>query len=292
MFKYEWKHGRRYHSYQAGAYSFPNDEREQERLDIVHHAFYRALNDRLFLAPIDLNGLCVLDVGTGTGIWAIDLADLYPGATITGNDLSPIQPTWVPLNCRFMVDDIELEWLESNKYDYIHCRSLAGSMGDWPQLIRQIYESLKPGGWVEFQETDNTPYSEDDTFTSASPLALLMDGLKQAGDKLGRTIDPAPSLKQWAEAAGFVRVEEQRFRLPVGSWPKDPGFKEVGKFLGVSLCDGVEAFTAVPFRDVLNWSQEEVEVLNARVRRMVWRRDIHPIFDFVVVTGMKPLTGR
>ncbi|PNY24050.1 Uncharacterized protein TCAP_06010 [Tolypocladium capitatum] len=78
---YEWKYyGRRYHSYQAGAYNFPNDEREQERLDMVHYAFYRALNNRLFLAPIDLNGLWVLDVGTGTGIWAIDVADRYPGA--------------------------------------------------------------------------------------------------------------------------------------------------------------------------------------------------------------------
>ncbi|PNY24049.1 Malonyl-[acyl-carrier protein] O-methyltransferase 1 [Tolypocladium capitatum] len=126
----------------------------------------------------------------------------------------------------------------------------------------------------------------------ASPLGRLIDRLKEAGKKIGRTMDPAPSFKPWAEAAGFVGVEEQRFRLPVGSWPKDPRFKEIGEFLGFSLYDGVEAFTAVPFRDVLNRSQEEVEVLNASVRRMVRHRDIHPIFDFLVVTGMKPLVGR
>jgi len=54
----------------------------------------------------------ILDIGTGTGIWAIDAGEEYPGATgtfsllrlmgrawanaeaVTAIDLSPIQPTW------------------------------------------------------------------------------------------------------------------------------------------------------------------------------------------------------
>lgn len=35
----------------------------------------------------------MLDLGTGTGIWAIDFADEYPSANVIGTDLSPIQPT-------------------------------------------------------------------------------------------------------------------------------------------------------------------------------------------------------
>lgn len=291
ILKYEWKHGRRYHGYQAGAYIFPNDEREQERLDIVHHAFYRALDDRHFLAPINLNGLSVLDVGTGTGIWAIEVADLYPGATVTGSDLSPIQPSLVPVNVKFLVNDVELDWCEPAKYDFIHCRYMAGSIRDWARLVRQMYENLKPGGWVEFQDFVNTPYSEDGTLTSGSALVQLIDGLKVASDKVGRTTDPAPSFKPWAEAAGFVGVEERLFKLPVGTWPKDPKFKEMGVLIAASFCKGVDGITAVPFRDVLRWPQEEVDALNADVRQMVRRSDIHSILDFLVVTGTKPLTG-
>jgi len=39
-----------------------------------------------------------MDVGTGTGIWAIDMADRFPNAQVKGIDLSPIQPNWVPPN--------------------------------------------------------------------------------------------------------------------------------------------------------------------------------------------------
>jgi len=34
----------------------------------------------------------VLDIGTGTGIWAIDYADAHPDSSVIGVDLSPIQP--------------------------------------------------------------------------------------------------------------------------------------------------------------------------------------------------------
>ena len=37
----------------------------------------------------------VLDVGTGTGIWAIDFADDFPDTMVFGTDISPTQPDLV-----------------------------------------------------------------------------------------------------------------------------------------------------------------------------------------------------
>ena len=67
---YQFEHGRRYHNYRQGAYNFPNEDSEQDRED-MKHAMFLALVHFLHLSPIS-NPHNVLDLGTGTGIWAIE----------------------------------------------------------------------------------------------------------------------------------------------------------------------------------------------------------------------------
>ena len=55
----------------------PNDDRQNNGLDIAHHFMVMLKGDRLFAAPMD-HPKRVLDIGTGTGIWAIDMADPAP----------------------------------------------------------------------------------------------------------------------------------------------------------------------------------------------------------------------
>lgn len=54
---------------------FPNDDAEQERLDIIHHTYLLLLNGELHMAPIVPEPTRILDIGTGTGIWAIDAGE-------------------------------------------------------------------------------------------------------------------------------------------------------------------------------------------------------------------------
>lgn len=66
-------------------------------------------------------------------------ASQYPGAVVVGNDLSPIQPAWVPPNVDFFVDDYESDWLEKmNAYDFIHSRNLAGYCARPLPLLRPL----------------------------------------------------------------------------------------------------------------------------------------------------------
>jgi methylase of polypeptide subunit release factors len=52
-----------------------------------------ALKGRLYLAPInDISLHNVLDIATGTGIWATEFASAFPLANVVGTDLSQIQP--------------------------------------------------------------------------------------------------------------------------------------------------------------------------------------------------------
>lgn len=48
----------------------PNDETANEQQDVAHHMYYLTLDGKLHLAPLK-NPQEILDVGTGTGIWAM-----------------------------------------------------------------------------------------------------------------------------------------------------------------------------------------------------------------------------
>lgn len=58
-----------------------------------------------------------------------------------GNDITPIQPSNVPPNLKFLIDDIEEDWAyENTPFDFIHGRYLAGNIKDWPRLCKQAFE--------------------------------------------------------------------------------------------------------------------------------------------------------
>jgi hypothetical protein len=68
------------------------------------------------------------------------VGDEYSGAEIIGIDLSPIQPTWVPPNVRFIIDDAELDWIDApNSLDMVHARHVCMTIKDWPRLTAQAY---------------------------------------------------------------------------------------------------------------------------------------------------------
>lgn len=68
-----------------------------------HHWFTLIHEGGLFWAPIKDAIKTALDVGTGSGIWAMDFADQFPSTSVVGTDISPIQPAWVPPNLRFEI---------------------------------------------------------------------------------------------------------------------------------------------------------------------------------------------
>jgi SAM-dependent methyltransferase len=153
----------------------------------------------------------VLDIGTGTGIWAIEFADEFPGAVVIGTDLSPIQPGFVPPNIKFYVDDFEQSWEfpEVGKFDYIHWRSLSGSTANWSKLYKQVYNNLKPGAWLEVQEYDAWVYSDDDVKMEKAPWTLeWCETVTRLSTQFGKPLNVGRFHRQWMQEAGFVNTEE------------------------------------------------------------------------------------
>ncbi|KAL1991243.1 hypothetical protein VTN49DRAFT_5747 [Thermomyces lanuginosus] len=287
VLEYRHENGRRYHGFRDGSYLLPNDEQENDRLDMLHELFLQLMHQKLYLAPIE-KPQRVIDLGTGTGIWAIDFADLHPQAEVIGCDLSPTQPTLVPPNVKFVVDDIEAEWTyEKNPFDFIHARNLVVSVRDFGRLIKQCYRSVKPGGWVEFQDWDGYPYSEDGSFDGTN-LQKYYNEVYGAFEKAGYEARPGPKLEEWFKDAGFVNIQVKKFQVPHGVWPKDPHFKKVGSWLQAGVDAGFEAYALAALTRYKEWTREEVIALASKARADGRKRNVHMIVDFYVVYGQRP----
>jgi SAM-dependent methyltransferase len=287
-FNYPKENGRTYHNYKGGnpKYYFPNDEEEMDRLDLQHELFQRALDGNLFLAPISDSAQDILDIGTGTGIWAIEVADLYPNAIVIGLDISPIQPTWVPPNCKFWLENANETWDFEAKFDLVHCRQMHMAL-DEKHLFWQSHEALKPGGWLEISEIALPLRCQDKTLKGTA-LLRWHDEMMRASVAIGTPFDKPHSYRQWMEEAGFVNVQEVVKVLPLNTWPKDPRLKDLGLWQWSNLQSGLNGFSLALFTKGLGWSRSEVDDLLADVRQDIADRNIHAYWEWVVVIGQKP----
>ncbi|EOD52356.1 putative umta methyltransferase family protein [Neofusicoccum parvum UCRNP2] len=238
------------------------EEDEIERLDFCHHLFTLRIGGKLHLAPLSNNIQDVLDLGTGTGIWAIDMGDEYPTAQVLGNDLSPIQPRFIPPNVRFEVDDMEDDWTYTHQFDFIHTRYLQGSIKNWPKLVENCFRSLKPGGWIELQDYVMQIYSHDGSVKPDSALIKWPAEILKGMEKLGLEGEPGKHLETW---------------------------KEVGLLNLANFNEGISPFSMRVLTHALGWTKEEVDALMAQVRTELKKKSIHPIHDFHVVYAQKPL---
>ncbi|KAK3316026.1 methyltransferase [Apodospora peruviana] len=303
--EYQYENGRRYHAYRSGQYVLPNDEAEQDRLDLQHHIWRLLLKGALYTAPLKLPdpvsdvpvgpddaAFRILDLGCGTGIWAIDMADELPQASVSGIDLSPIQPEWVPQNCRFHVDDYEDEWTyrADEKFDYIHGRALSGTVADWARFYGQVRAHLKPGAWVEMQEYDAWIFSDDDSCARAPWTMEWVAKLDEASSKFGKQINVAKHHKQWMIDAGFEDVHEEVIRIPIGPWAQRPDLKELGRFERVHMQMSVDSHTPALFTRVWSYSEAQVQILMEGVKNEFRSKDLHLITGYRFIIGRKPAT--
>ncbi|KAH8648780.1 S-adenosyl-L-methionine-dependent methyltransferase [Tricladium varicosporioides] len=274
------EHGRTYAAYGNEEYGLPIDEEELDRIDMSHAKYVILLDKKLFLAPIAQQPQRILDLGTGTGIWAINMADAYPSAEVLGLDIAPTQPQWVPPNCRFEIDDIEMPWtLERESFDFIHARDLLLSIRNWPQLIKQSFDALKPGGYIEFQCVLPALHCDDGSLPSDSGLAEFTRQALTASGILGVPLDACEKYAEQFRDAGFEDVVEKRVKMPASPWPKEKRLKLVGAFEVHNLLRGLSGMSLRMFSRAYGWSQEQIELFLMTVRKDAANTRYHAYFD-------------
>ncbi|KAK2800848.1 hypothetical protein FQN50_007989 [Emmonsiellopsis sp. PD_5] len=286
---YRYENGRRYHAYKEGEYWGPNDDIQNGQLNVAHHLISLLMDGKLLLAPIKPDIERALDVGTGTGMWAVDFADEHPNTTVIGTDLSPIQPNFTPPNCRFEVDDACAEWaFPFNHFDLVHIRCMYGCVPDWVEFYKKVYKHLKPGAYIDQFEFSIQFKSDDGTVTKDHVLSRWSSIFYEAADKFGKTFRTCEEAKGNLEKAGFVDVTEQRYKIPLGGWSSDPRLKELGKWNYVHCDQGIEGWAMALLTRVMKWSFEEVQAFLGEVRAAMKDKKLHAYFEGSAVYGRKP----
>ncbi|OBS20680.1 hypothetical protein FPOA_07019 [Fusarium poae] len=282
--------GRTFHSEKYDVeYFTPNDEQQMESIDISHHYLTLLLDGKLSLAPLKDELEKVLDIGTGTGIWAIDFADEYPNAEVIGTDLSPIQSNWVPPNVKFELEDATNSWSWSeNSFDFVHMRYLIGAIADWGALFREAFRCCKSGGFIESVEVNPTFFSDDETMNDATAMQTWNRLFKEGSKAFGRSFCAVEDDVQLLRAAGFVDLQVTEFKVPVGGWAKDPKLRRVGQFLRATIENDLEGYTLMVWQQILGWPKDEYQLFLMEMRKSLRDKNIHGYIRVRFINARKP----
>ncbi|WVF66061.1 hypothetical protein IAT40_000799 [Kwoniella sp. CBS 6097] len=229
--------GRRFQA-QNDEYSLPNDEQELQRLEHQHRAIKAGQKGYNYLGPIPSNlgdGTRALDVGCGTGIWAIEMAQEFPHVEWIATDLTPIQrDSDLPDNLHFVQNDITqgLPFPDAS-FDLVHARLLVMGIRNWKFIVEEILRVLRPGGMLYQVECD-FPWGlvgvpEDEWRQRAPGHCKFQDYLKMAVETRGYEPELSKLLPRLMENSGQVRnVSQIKTYLPLWGWSHEPDMRQSG----------------------------------------------------------------
>ncbi|ESZ91031.1 hypothetical protein SBOR_8573 [Sclerotinia borealis F-4128] len=294
-----YEHYRLYHGFHKGKYMFPCDEQEMDRYDIFHKFFQVAMGGVLHSKNTkftnNFDGPRILDLGTGTGIWAIDMAEKYgtPNGQgeVLGLDLAKIQPLFIPSNLTFWQRDIESPWygLEIESWDMIHIRMLSGGIVSWKDIYQKAFRHLKPVyGRLEHVEMDFTPRTDFGEIPADSTLVTWIGKLFDATHRNYRPLAYNTETREMLTREGFVDIEEEVIKIPLNPWPDDLREKDVARWYNLALTQGLEAMTLAPMYRIYGWTPDDVTRLTTEVRREICSRKIRAYNNMHIWTARRP----
>ncbi|KAL2370695.1 hypothetical protein RJZ57_004875 [Blastomyces gilchristii] len=88
--------------------------------------------------------------------------------------------------------------------------------------------------------------------------------------------------------AGFVNIQIQRFKIPIGPWPECNKLKLLSSFACQDILKELEAFSLQVFTQGLQWSMDELQVYLVQVRNDLKREELHIYRELYVIYGQKP----
>ena len=146
---------------------------------------------------------------------------------------------------------------------------------------------MKPGGWVEFQESHGMPFCDDGTMKDDDIMKLYYETCHKAMGMFGYNLDLGSKVGEYLEKAGFKNVTCTKKKMPLGTWAKDKTMRLVGLYTKEAALTSIKSVMGKPF-DALGISETEKEVWAARIKASVNDNSVHRYYHYYFWYAQKP----
>ncbi|RUS19654.1 S-adenosyl-L-methionine-dependent methyltransferase, partial [Endogone sp. FLAS-F59071] len=211
---FRWIEGRRYHDVKGVTYFLPEDDREADRLHQLNFLLKEVFGENIMSSAQDClrTGTRILDVGCGPGTWILDLATEHPQVEFVGIDIANMFPETIrPANVDFVKANV-LEGLPfDEEFDLVQMRNMdmAFLETEWPEVIREIYRVLKPGGYIQLMEGGDFVTEDPEAEKFIKNICRVLSAREQ---------DPSvcKKLAELEKQAGFEVIQDEALSIPCG----------------------------------------------------------------------------
>jgi SAM-dependent methyltransferase len=145
----------------------------------------------------------VVEIGPGTGV---NLKYYAPGVRWIGVESNAAMRAHLPADVDLRLGRAEALELETGSVDAVVSTAVLCSVRDVARCLAEARRVLRPGGRFVFVEH----------VAGSGGLLAVQRGIAPVWGFCGGGCDPARDTAGAIEAAGFARVELERFRLPLG----------------------------------------------------------------------------
>ncbi|KAK8116678.1 methyltransferase domain-containing protein [Apiospora kogelbergensis] len=164
---------------QGGWHRYQLPQAEQDCIDLQHAMLMMVTGGKLAHAPLNHDPEYVMNIATGTRTWPIQFGTYRPdrrhilsSSWVQANkhpkqkESSRTVVNWIgrcspgaprAQNCEFVMDDAEGEWLYrtlqtgvKTLLDYVHLRMVFTCFADNQAVMRDAFDSIRPGSWIEY----------------------------------------------------------------------------------------------------------------------------------------------
>jgi SAM-dependent methyltransferase len=267
-------------------YLLPRNDDEAVRLYMQHKLMSVIFGDNM-MAPHTPPPKRILEVGCGTGHWAIEVAQEYPLSQVIGIDITPptvnVQHPMYPKNCVFEQRNLfdPLPYIPES-FDYIHMRFMSSSipLARWDEILTKWIHLLQPGGWLEWVETG------EEIEPTGPGFQTMFWAWKEVAARHGHEARPGDHLTEVFQRCGYTQVQSTTAEVSIGRHGQGVGH--------MTALDGVAIFRA--FRPLMVSSHVLTDIEADRCEQQMQEEledfdsPYYPKWAMVATYGQRPLS--